>query len=130
MASISVTISIEGDPEESMVPLRRIAGVDGGQQAAVTVVSQRAEAEPVREPEPAVSEPSGTPAPMPSRYQRLWENDAREREHRQPAAEPPPTPAQWDSRLCNELVNNMTDAARGRVGCWQLRERTALPANR
>ena len=49
---------------------------------------------------------------MLSRYERAWENGAGPATRRQPAPEPSPTPAQWDSHLCNELVSNMTDAAR------------------
>ena len=111
MASISVTINIEGDPEGSIAALRRIAGVESGPAPAAAVA-----APPVAPAEPATestADPvSGTPTQMPSRYQRMWENGAGVATRRQPAPEPPPTPAQWDSHLCNELVNNMTDAAR------------------
>lgn len=111
MASISVTISIEGDPEGSIAALRRIAGVGVGKEfTAAADVSSSPEAEPTAELPASAS--SGTPAQMPTRYQRLWENGASGAVRRQPAAEPPPTPAQWDSHLCNELVSNMTDAAR------------------
>ncbi len=112
MPSISVTINIEGDPEGSIAALRRIAGVDGVKQAAIAVAAPQVEsAEPATEL--AAAAPSGAPAQLPSRYRRLWENGASGTARRQPAAEPPPpTPAQWDSHLCNELVSNMTDAAR------------------
>ena len=107
MTLISVTISIEGDPEGSVAALRRIAGVGAAQESTATAaVSPSTDAEPVA--------PASTPTSeqIPSRYQRLWENDASGTARRQPAAEPPPTPAQWDSHLCNELVSHMTDAAR------------------
>ncbi|MXZ92202.1 MAG: hypothetical protein F4W95_15440 [Chloroflexi bacterium] len=111
MPSISVTISIEGDPEGSIAALRRIAGVQSAPPStAVVAAPQVASAEPATEP--AALAPSGTPAQMPSRYQSMWENGASGTARRQPAPEPPPTPAQWDSHLCNELVSNMTDAAR------------------
>ncbi|MXZ90366.1 MAG: hypothetical protein F4W95_07065 [Chloroflexi bacterium] len=111
MASISVTISIEGDPEGSIAALRRIAGVGVGKEstAAADVLSSL-ETEPTADLPASAS--SGTPAQMPTRYQRLWENGASGAVRRQPAPEPLPTPAQWDSHLCNELVSNMTDAAR------------------
>ena len=114
MGSVSVTISIEGDSEESIAALRRIAGVDNGHPATVGVEpsSPEAVAEPPA-PEPAAaSAATGTPVQMPSRYRRLWENGAGGTPRRQAAPEPPPTPAKWDSHLCNELVGNMTDAAR------------------
>ncbi|MCY3690701.1 MAG: hypothetical protein OXI54_04055 [Chloroflexota bacterium] len=107
MPSISVTISIEGDPEGSTAALRRIAGVGGAQElSAAAAVSAS------REAEPDALTPSETPAQMPSRYQRVRENGASATARRQPAPEPPPTPAQRDSHLCNELASNMTDAAR------------------
>ena len=111
MASISVTINIEGDPGGVHSRLRRIAGVESGPAPAAAVAAPPvAPAEPATEP---TADPvSGTPTQMPSRYQRMWENGAGVATRRQPAPEPPPTPAQWDSHLCNELVNNMTDAAR------------------
>ena len=107
---ISVTISIEGDPEGSIAALRRIAGVDGGQPAAVAAESPSPEAEPA--PEPVASAATGTPAQLPSRYRQRWESDAGRAARGQPAPEPPPTPARWDRHLCNELVSNMTDAGR------------------
>lgn len=108
MPSISVTINIEGDPEESIAALRRIAGVGVAPESATpAAASPSAEAEP----EPPASESAGSSTQMPSRYQRLWENGANGAERRQPDAEPP-RPAQWDRHLCNELVSNMTDAAR------------------
>ena len=111
MSSISVTISIEGDPEGSIAALRRIAGVQGAPPPTSSVAAPQVEsAEPALES--AAAPASGTPAQMPSRYQRMWENGAERAGRRQPAPEPPPTPAQWDSHLCNELVNNMTDGAR------------------
>ena len=111
MSSISVTISIEGDPEGSIAALRRIAGVSAAQEStAAAVASPGTEAEPALEL--AALAPSETPAQMPSRYQRMWENGAGATARRQPTEAPPPTPAQWDSHLCNELVSNMTDAAR------------------
>ncbi len=116
MPSISVTISIEGDPEGSIAALRRIAGVQTPPPSVPTVPSPR-QVEPVApQPESPAAPSSGMPAQMPSRYQRAWENGsvgtARRQRQRQPALEPPPTPAQWDRHLCNELVSNMTDAAR------------------
>ena len=108
MASVTVTISIEGDPEESIAALRRIAGLDGGQPAAVVAESPSPETEPA----PAAPASTRTAAHMPSRYQRQWENGSSRTPRRQPAAEPSPTPAQWDRHLCNELVSNMTDAGR------------------
>ena len=122
MASISVTISIEGDPEASIAALRRIAGVGATQQSTAAAAASPSTAPA---PAPAASAPSITLAQMPSRYQRLWKNGASGAVRRQPAEEPTPTPAQWDSHLCNELVSNMTDAARRWWRCWQLRERTA-----
>ena len=114
MASVSVTINIEGDPDESIAALRRIAGVDDVQPATIVVASGSPEAEPAPVPAPSSSAAAATrtSAQMPTRYQRLWENGASGQARRQPAAEPPPTPAQWDGHLCNELVNNMTDAGR------------------
>ena len=109
MGSISVTISIEGDPEGSIAALRRLAGLDGGQQAAVVAESPSTEMEPAPAVEPAATR---APAQLPSRYQRLEEHGGGGTPSRQPAAEPPPTPAQWDRHLCNELVSNMTDAGR------------------
>ena len=110
MPSISVTISIEGDPEGSIAALRRIAGVGAAQElSAAAVTSPSMETEPATEP--AAPAPSATPAQMPSRYQRVWDNGASAAPRRQPAPEPP-TPAHWDQHLCNELVSNMTDAAR------------------
>ena len=110
MSSISVIISIEGDPEGSIAALRRIAGVEGEQPAAVAVESQSTEAELATEPTASAS--SETPAPMPSRDRQLWENGASGEAPSRPAAELPPTPAQWDSHLCNELVSNMNEGAR------------------
>ncbi len=115
MGSVTVSINIEGDPEESIAALRRIAGVDDGQQTAVVVEPPSPEAEPApgSAPEPPADPvATRTPSQMPSRYRRLWENGASGAAQRQPVAEPPPTPAQWDSHLCNELVSNMTDGAR------------------
>ena len=112
MPSISVTISIEGDPEGSIAALRRIAGVGGAWQSTTSATASPA-MDVAPAPEPAALAPSGTPTQLPSRYQQMWENGASGTARRQPAAEPPPpTPAQWDSHLCNELVSNMTDAAR------------------
>ena len=111
MPSVSVTIRVEGDPEGSIAALRRIAGAGTAHAStAATDVSPNSVAEPA--PQPAAPASARTPTQMPSRYQRLWESGASGTTRRQPAAEPPPTPAQWDSHLCNELVNNMTDAAR------------------
>ena len=78
--------------------LRRIAGVDDGQQAAVVAESPSPEAEPN----------------LPTRYQRMWENGASRAPRGRPAAEPepPPSSAQWDPHLCNELVSYMNDAGR------------------
>ena len=115
MASVTVSINIEGDPEGSIAALRRIAGLDNGQPAAVVAEPPSTEDEPAPAPAPALAAapvPTRTPAQLPSRYQRQWENGASKTPRPQPAAEPPPTPAQWDSHLCNELVSNMTDAAR------------------
>ena len=112
MGSVTVSINIEGDPEESIAALRRIAGVDGGQQTAVVAEPPSPEVEPGLAPDPAAPAATRTPAQLPSRYQRMWENGDSGTVRRQPTADPPPTPAQWDSHLCNELVSNMTDAAR------------------
>lgn len=111
MPSISVTISIEGDPEGSIAALRRIAGVPSAPPPTAAVAAPQVEStEPALESTAAPA--SGTPAQMPSRYQRMWENGAERPGRRQREPEPPPTPAQWDRHLCNELVSNMTDAAR------------------
>ena len=113
MPSISVTINIEGDPQGSIAALRRIAGVGGAEQpTAAPVASVAAPPEEAVEPaaEPTAAAPASPPQ-MPSRYQRLWEDGAERPGRRQPEPEPP-TPAQWDSHLCNELVNNMTEGAR------------------
>ena len=109
MPSISVTISIEGDPEGSIAALRRIAGVGPALESTATAVKSPGTDAAA---ESAALATSGTPAQMPSRYQRMWENGAGAAAPQQPSSEPPPTPAQWDSHLCNELVSNMTDAAR------------------
>ena len=110
MASISVTISIEGDPEESISALRRIAGVGNRAQPAGSTDDLPHVA---AEPYPESPTPLPTASQMPSRYQHLWENGAgRTTRGRQSAPETPPRPAQWDRHLCNELVNNMTDGAR------------------
>ena len=108
MAPISVTINIEGDPEGSIAALRRLAGVDGGQQAAVVAECPS----PAAAPKPAAPEPARTPDQLPSRYQRLWENGASGTTRGESDTPPPPTSTQWDRHLCNELVNNMNDAAR------------------
>ena len=110
MPSISVTINFEGEPEESVAALRRIAGVGAAPESTTAATaSPRSGAEPATEPAAPAS--LGSSVQMPSRYQRIWENGAGAGTRRQPAPKPPPTPAQWDSHLCNELVSNMTDAA-------------------
>ena len=110
MPSISLTISIEGDPEESIAALRRIAGVDGTRRATVASASPGVAAEPAAQPTAPASQ--GAPRRMPSRYRRLWEDGAGGTAGRRRAAERPPTPARWDSHLCNQLVGDITDAAR------------------
>lgn len=107
MALISVTISIEGDPEGSVAALRRIAGLGAAQESVAA-----APASPSTDAEPVAPASTRTPEQIPARYQRLWENDATGPARHQPAAEPEPTPAQWDSHLCHELVSNMNDPAR------------------
>lgn len=111
MPSISVTITIEGDPEGSIAALRRLTGIGAVQEfsdAAATSLAM--EVEPAAESAAPVHQRA--PAQMPSRYQREWKNGAVALARRQPAPEPPLIPAQWDIHLCNELVSNMTDAAR------------------
>ena len=111
MPPIVIKISIEGDPNGIVDALRRIASM--GDPNLLPLISTTTDAEPEWEENGDshvewTALQAGEPA---NAYRQLVGNHASGVAYRQSLPEPA-WPAQWDSRLGNELVRNMSENAR------------------
>ncbi len=112
MPPIVIKISIEGDPDSTVDALRRIASMgDPNLLAFATTTTSVPETEWEDEGDSQVEWSPVQAEELPMAYRPVLGNHASSLAYRQALPEPA-WPAQWDSRLGNELVRNMSENAR------------------
>ncbi len=113
MPPIVIKISIEGDPDGTVEALRRIASMGDPNQLALAGTSVSVSETTLEDDgDSHVEWSAAVPAEeSPTAYRPVFANHASGIAYRQSLPEPA-WPAQWDSRLGNELVRNMSENAR------------------
>lgn len=107
MPPIVLTISVEGEPEDSIAALRRIVGLgDAPAQDSATTGSAQSD----NDLQVPLDASGATTAEMLPRYRELWENGSQTRASLRESPEMA-RPARWNKQLCNELFGHMTEAA-------------------
>ena len=111
MPPIVIKISIEGDPDGTIDALRRIAAMGDPNLIAPVPTTVVSETDCEDDGGPNVEWPTVEAGELPPTYGPVSGNHSSGIAYRQSLPEPA-WPAQWDSRLGNELVRNMSDSAR------------------
>ena len=111
MPPIVIKIRIEGDPDGTVDALRRIAWMGGPSHLTTLATPSPTETDWDDEAEPRVEWSAVQAGDVPVVYRSMMGNHSAAVAYRQSLPEPA-WPAQWDSRLGNELVRNMSENAR------------------
>lgn len=111
MPPIVMRISIEGDLEETIDALRRIAAVGDRHELQGTPDLPHGENSWDDSEQTSAELETSTEFELPEGSRQMWEDRIANAGRRQPLPEPS-WPAQWDHRLSNELVTNMSENAR------------------
>ncbi|MCY4417514.1 MAG: hypothetical protein OXE87_14570 [Chloroflexi bacterium] len=111
MSPIVIKISIEGDPDGTVDALRRIASMSDPNLLHLASTTSLLETDWEDDGDSHVEWSSLQPGETPVVYRPMVGNHGSTMAYRQALPEPA-WPAQWDSRLGNELVRNMSENAR------------------
>ena len=108
MPPIVLTISVEGEPEASIAALRRIVGLKDTPGDDSLIADSAQAGKEMRVP---LNSDGATTAELLPRYRQFWENGG---QAHAPFGVMPEIarPAQWNKRLCDELVSHMTEGAK------------------
>lgn len=111
MPPVVIKICIEGDLEETIDALRRIAAVGGHDQFQDTPELPHGEYNWEESEQPSEEFDARPEFELPEGSRQMWEDRIANAGHRQPLPEPS-WPAHWDEHLSNELIKYMSENAR------------------